>query len=60
MDIATDRKELLNCVVSAVAVLAFVTAIAVLNEDAAADVRALAAAISAVKDEMELIAESEL
>ena len=46
MLIATERRELLNCWVRAEVVLALVTAIAVLREDAAADVSALASAIS--------------
>ncbi len=53
---ATPRNELLNCVVSAEVVEAFVTAMAVLRDEAAAEVIALASAISAVNVEMELIA----
>ncbi len=56
MLIATPRKELLNCAVNAPVVLAFVTAMAVEREDAAADVSALAAAISFVNVDILLMA----
>ncbi len=56
MLIATPRRLLLNCEVNANVVLAFVTAIAVLRDEAAADVNSLAAAISLVNEDMLLIA----